>query len=38
VSVGTLAEIARRTKAAQYDASNPLDVRDAFARVFQNFG
>jgi Ca-activated chloride channel family protein len=36
--VGTLAEIARRTKAAQYDASNPLDVRDAFARVFQNFG
>ncbi|WP_112238512.1 substrate-binding and vWA domain-containing protein [Kribbella monticola] len=36
--VATLAQIANRTKAAQYDASDPLDVGDAFVQVFRNFG
>ncbi|KPM55993.1 hypothetical protein ACG83_12420 [Frankia sp. R43] len=36
--VGTLAEIARLTRAAQYDARNPLDIDAAFVRVFRNFG
>ena len=36
--VTTLAEIANRTKAAQYDASDPLDVGAAFVQVFRNFG
>jgi Ca-activated chloride channel family protein len=36
--VQTLSDIARLTKAAQYDASDPLTVRDAFGRVFRNFG
>jgi Ca-activated chloride channel homolog len=34
----TLAEIARLTKAAEYPASNPLDIGDVFVRVFRNFG
>jgi Ca-activated chloride channel family protein len=36
--VATLADIADRTKAAQYDASNPLDIGSAFVQVFRNFG
>jgi Ca-activated chloride channel homolog len=36
--IPTLAEIARITNAAQYDASNPLDVCGAFVQVFRNFG
>jgi Ca-activated chloride channel family protein len=36
--VATLADIATRTKAAQYDASNPLNVGTAFVQVFRNFG
>jgi Ca-activated chloride channel family protein len=36
--VTTLAQIATRTKAAQYDASNPLNVGSAFVQVFRNFG
>jgi Ca-activated chloride channel family protein len=33
-----LAEIARLTKAAQYDVRDPLDACGAFVRVFRNFG
>lgn len=36
--IDTLAQIAKLTKAAQYDATDPLDVDDAFVRVFRNFG
>ncbi|GAA5036128.1 substrate-binding domain-containing protein [Actinopolymorpha pittospori] len=36
--IDTLAQIAKLTKAAQYDARDPLDVNDAFVRVFRNFG
>jgi Ca-activated chloride channel family protein len=36
--VDTLAAIARITKAAYYDATNPLDVCGAFVQVFRNFG
>ncbi|MGW5360090.1 extracellular solute-binding protein [Actinopolymorpha pittospori] len=36
--IDTLAQIAKLTKAAQYDATDPLDVNDAFVRVFRNFG
>jgi len=36
--VATLAGIATLTKAAQYNASNPLKVEDAFVQVFRNFG
>lgn len=36
--VNTLAQIARLTKAAQYDASNPLGVSQVFVQVFRNFG
>jgi Ca-activated chloride channel family protein len=36
--VATLAKIADRTKAAQYDASNPLNIGSAFVQVFRNFG
>jgi Ca-activated chloride channel family protein len=36
--IPTLAEIARLTRAAQYDASNPLDLCGAFVQVFRNFG
>lgn len=38
VDVKTLSDISRLTKAAQYDASNPLTVEDALVRVFRNFG
>jgi Ca-activated chloride channel family protein len=36
--VAILAQIATRTKAAQYDASNPLNIGTAFVQVFRNFG
>jgi Ca-activated chloride channel family protein len=36
--VAILAKIATSTKAAQYDASNPLDIGTAFVQVFRNFG
>ncbi|MEU0090517.1 extracellular solute-binding protein [Kribbella sp. NPDC006257] len=36
--VSILAQIATRTKAAQYDASNPLNIGTAFVQVFRNFG
>jgi Ca-activated chloride channel family protein len=36
--VATLAQIASLTRAAQYDASDPLDVGEVFVRVFRNFG
>lgn len=38
VPVDTLIQIAERTKAVKYDASNPLDIGRAFVGVFQNFG
>jgi Ca-activated chloride channel family protein len=36
--IPTLAEIARLTRAAQYDVSNPLNACGAFVQVFRNFG
>jgi hypothetical protein len=36
--VPALAEIAASTRAAKYDATNPLDIGRAFVGVFQNFG
>ena len=36
--IRTLAEIAKLTRAAQYNARDPLDVCEAFVRVFRNFG
>lgn len=38
VPVDILNEIAKRTKAAKRDATNPFDVGRAFVAVFQNFG
>lgn len=36
--IGTLADIARLTRAVQYDARNPLGVGETFVHVFENFG
>lgn len=38
VPVRGLADISRLTRATQYDASDPLDIKAAFVDVFQNFG
>jgi Ca-activated chloride channel homolog len=38
VKVDVLAKIAASSKAATYDASNPLDIEETFVSAFSNFG